>query len=378
MIHIGFTGDFLPRLRLAEFHLQGQDSRLLFDEVSSFFNENDLNVIDLEGPLTTSTAGIQKTGPHIQAHPDTAAWLTQLNCRLVATANNHFKDYGWAGMADTYEALQKHQIAHIGSGATAQQAAEPYIANIQGCRVGLVNAAENEWTTCASAQDSGCNPFDPIALYQVIQALKPQVDFIIAVVHGGHEHYDLPSPRMKQWYRFLVDAGAHAVVGHHPHIISGYEVYQNAPIFYSLGNFCFDWEGKSTPSPWNYGLVLRLQLTPGQAVGFEYRISEHNTDRLGVRWAADADVKRIEARIQAINAIIADDAQLEAAFEAYVADWKPIMEAWVQPYRGRWLPSLYKRGWLPALMNKPKRLLLTNLVRCEAHRDIFIRSINPK
>ena len=58
------------------------------------------------------------------------------------------------------------------------------------------------------------------------------------IVHGGHECYNLPSPRMQKQYLFYADQGADIVVGHHTHCISGYEVYKGVPIYYSLGNFC--------------------------------------------------------------------------------------------------------------------------------------------
>lgn len=50
-------------------------------------------------------------------------------------------------------------------------------------------------------------------------------------MHGGHEHYQLPSLRMQETYRFFIDAGADVVVNHHQHCFSGYEIYNNKYIF---------------------------------------------------------------------------------------------------------------------------------------------------
>ena len=109
MIQIGFTGDFCPWMRIEE-HYKSDQWKPLFETVVPFFNQNDLNILDLECPLTTSNSQIIKTGPHIKAHPATANILNHLNCGVVATANNHFKDYGWEGMKETYDSLQKHDI----------------------------------------------------------------------------------------------------------------------------------------------------------------------------------------------------------------------------------------------------------------------------
>jgi poly-gamma-glutamate capsule biosynthesis protein CapA/YwtB (metallophosphatase superfamily) len=67
-----------------------------------------------------------------------------------------------------------------------------------------------------------------------IKEAKATHDKVIVIVHGGHEYYNLPSPRMQKQYRFYADQGADFVVGHHTHCISGYEVYNGVPIYYSL------------------------------------------------------------------------------------------------------------------------------------------------
>jgi poly-gamma-glutamate synthesis protein (capsule biosynthesis protein) len=181
---------------------------------------------------------------------------------------------------------------------------------------------------------------------------------------------------MKKWYRFFVDAGANAVIGHHTHIISGYEVYQEAPIFYSLGNFCFDWPGLRN-KPWNNGMMVRLQIEKHQPITFELEYFNQNNEQPGVFLLSDEEKSTAMQSVDQLNGIIADDLLLEQRFANYVASWKPVMDTWIQPYQGKYLPSLFKRGLLPQLITKKKKLLYTNLIRCEAHRDILINTINP-
>jgi poly-gamma-glutamate synthesis protein (capsule biosynthesis protein) len=374
MIKIGFTGDFCPWMRIED-NIKNQTWKPLFDSVKPFFDENDLNILDLECPLTKTTSTISKTGPHIKAHPETAVILNYLNCELVATANNHFKDYDWDGILETYDTLGKHQIKWLGSGANLKEASLIYYWEKDNSTFAFINVAENEWTTTTGSQP-GCHPIDLVSIYNQIQEAKTKADFIVVIAHGGHEHYDLPSPRMKKWYRFFVDAGAHAIIGHHTHIISGFEIYKDAPIFYSLGNFCFDWEGMRD-LPWNKGMIVRLQFEKGKPITVERAYVEQNTDEVGVRLLSFNEKSKIEVHQEQLNAIIADDSKLQNAFDDYVQQWKPIMNTWIQPYKGKYLPSLYKKGLLPSIITKNKKLLFTNLIRCEAHRDIFINSINP-
>ena len=374
MIQVGFTGDFCPWLRI-ESEFKANNWKPLFESVQPFFAQNDLNVLDLECPLTTSNSGINKTGPHIKAHPETAAILNELNCKLVATANNHFKDYGWAGMQETYEALRKNGIEWLGSGANFKEASKTHYWKKDDITIAFINVAENEWTTTYS-DEPGCHPIDLANVFNQIQEAKKVADFVVIIAHGGHEHYELPSPRMKKWYRFFVDAGANAVIAHHTHIISGYEVYKEAPIFYSLGNFCFDWQGMRN-LPWNQGMIVRLQFEKSKPITFETEFVAHNNDKVGVFLLNEADKKELLLHLDSLNAIIADDEKLQQKFDQYVLSWKPVMNTWFQPYKGKIMAGLYKRGLLPSIITKKKKLLFTNLIRCEAHRDIVINTINP-
>ena len=374
MIKIGFTGDFCPWLRV-ENEVQASNWQPLFQEVKPFFDENDLNVLDLECPLTTSKGKIKKTGPHIKAHPETATILNHLNCELVATANNHFKDYGWKGMQETYETLNKHTISWLGSGANFEEASKTFYWKKDAATIAFINVTENEWTTTHDS-NPGCHPEDLAANFYKIQEAKKKADFVVVIAHGGHEHYELPSPRMKKWYRFYVDAGADAVIAHHTHIISGYEVYNNSPIFYSLGNFCFDWKGLRN-KPWNKGMMVRLGFEKSKQISFEMEFVSQNGDSVGLALMKDADKKAMLKHLDKLNAIIADDTLLESEFNKYAATWKPVMNTWIQPYKGKIMAGLYKRGLLPSIITKNKKLLFTNLIRCEAHRDILLQSINP-
>ena len=375
MVKIGFTGDFCPWLRIEEEYKKG-NWQGLFDAVKPFFEKNDANVIELECPLTIDGKKIEKTGPHLKAHPGTAEIISYLNCDLVATANNHFTDYGRVGLASSYNALGIHGIDWMGSGMNYTEASKPFLKTISDIRFAFLNVAENEWTT-TFGEDPGCNPLDLVNVFNKISEIRKNVDFIIVSVHGGHEHYNLPSPRMKKWYRFFVDAGADAVVGHHTHVISGFEVYKQAPIFYSLGNFCFDWKGVEN-KPWNYGMLLRLVFKKGEAVRYETEFFQQNDERAGLYLLSRDKELAIKKQLEDLNLIILNDEKLEMAFQNFCNNLKPLINTWIQPYRGKMLAGLHKKGLLPSLIGSRKKLLLTNLIRCEAHRDTLLNSIVNK
>lgn len=372
MFKIGFTGDFCPRLRIEKM-LQNVDWKKSFDTVIPFFEENDLNVIDLECPLTTGTKTLVKTGPHISAHPQTVKLLSLLNCRLVATANNHFKDFGSEGIRDSYQALSKEGIKWVGSGSSYNEIRKIIVENIRDKRFAFINVTENEWSTIHD-DGCGCNSLNLVNVYNDIKEVESKVDYIIVIVHGGHEHYNLPSPRIKKWYRFIVDAGANAVISHHTHTISGYEVYKESPIFYSLGNFCFDWP-KMRDQPWNRGMLVRLVFEAGKPLSFDVKYVTQNNGDPGVKLITGEEEKKIKEKIMGLNAVIQDDEKLTNSFQEYVDSQKKITNSRLQPYTSNFLASLHLRGLLPSFIGTRKKRLLTNLIRCESHRDVLVESL---
>ena len=375
-VSIGFTGDFCPweRMEKAYFEKTWKNS---LSPVQGFFTQNDFNVLDLECPLTLSKNSIPKTGPHIKSHPDTVEILKYLNCAHVVTANNHFKDYGWQGMQDTYHALQTQGIQWLGSGKNATEAAKPLVLEKEGIKITLLNMAEHEWSI-ASAEEAGCNPIDyPRAILQIKEAKACGSDFVVVVLHGGHEHYALPSPRIKAQFRFMVDAGADAVVGHHTHIVSGFEVYNNAPIFYSLGNFCFDWPGLRRGT-WNKGMLLRLIFEKGKAPEFDYSFIHQNDDFVGVQLLDNIASKAMEVELTRLGMVILDDKALAESFTNYAVGLKAIMLSRIQPYRNRFLVALHKRKLLPDIMGKRKKQMLQILTQCESHREVLLWALGSK
>ena len=116
----------------------------------------------------------------------------------------------------------------------------------------------------ASDTKGGSNHLDPVTQYYAIQEARIKADYVIVIVHGGHEHYQLPSLRMVRMFRFFIDAGADAVVNHHQHCYSSFEYYHDRPIYYGTGNFCFDANPVSVDGTWNYGYAVQLTLSQGK------------------------------------------------------------------------------------------------------------------
>ena len=373
-IKIVFTGDFCPHLRIEKLAIDG-NYKAVFNDVKSEFEDNDLNIVDLECPLTNGTTQIEKTGPHQKAHPKAIDLLNEINVGLVAMANNHILDYGDKALLETMDLCKKNGILTIGVGKDLTAARLPVIKEIKGIKIGFLNFCESEWTI-AKEESPGANPIDLIENFYAIQALKQKTDKIIIIAHGGNEFYHLPSPRIKKTYRYFIDAGADAVISHHTHCYSGYEVYKKAPIFYGLGNFIYDWPDKVNDH-WNFGYLVRLSIK--DQIDFEIRpFKQNNGNDIGVHYLNSEENQQFNTRLDHLNTIIADDALLSNEFQKLCEQQGDIYTLYFEPYRGKILSALRIRKLLPDLFSKRKKMLQLNVTRCESHRDILLKTMENK
>jgi len=370
-IKLLFTGDFCPHQRIEQLAIK-ENYNAVFNEFAKEFEGNDFNVVDLECPLTSIRTKLKKTGPHQVADPKTINLLKEIKVDLVAMANNHILDYGEKAMLDTVKLCRDNGIETIGVGSNLQEAKQPFIQELNGIKVGFLNFTENEWTI-ATNTSAGANPLDLIEVHNTIQNLKKIVDKIVVIAHGGNEFYHLPSPRIKRTYRFFIDAGANAVVSHHTHCFSGYEVYKESPIFYGLGNFMYDWPNKENDN-WNFGFAVRLYID--DQIEFEIiPFKQNNGEEIGVHYLNKSEAETFNKRIKELNSIISDDEKLEIEFDKLCKEKTDIYSLYFEPYSGKILSSLRIRKLLPDLFSKRKRMLQLNIVRCESHRDILLKML---
>lgn len=369
-LKILLTGDFCPINRIEQLAIR-KEYVAIFNDLTGVFEDNDLNIVNLECPLTLSADERIKYGPHQKAHPRTIGILPYANVNLAAMANNHIMDYDYEGVAETVDLLRRNNIATIGIGRDEEEAAKPYTFLEKNKRVALMNFADNEFLTSTDGSWR-CNAIDPLRFYYDIKGARGKHDFVIVIIHGGNEFYKFPAPRIKKLYRFVIDLGADAVISHHTHAFSGFEIYKSKPIFYGLGNFIYDWPGKRNEG-WNQGYVVRLILS--DKIDYEIIPLKQGNDEPGVFLLNDREKEHFWKKIDSINRIIGDDVQLEAEFKRYCNTVFPMYDSFLEPAFGRYINWLRNKGLFPKLISGRKRLLFLNLIRCESHRDVLIRML---
>jgi poly-gamma-glutamate synthesis protein (capsule biosynthesis protein) len=367
------TGDFCPVNRTSSLITVGGE-RPLFNDFLAFTKDKDISVTNLECPLTETEAEIDKYGPAMKASANVARILSAAGFNLVTLANNHIMDYGIKGLKSTLKACEANNMNYVGVGDSQTEARKIFYARAGSFNVAILNFAENEFST-TQGRYPGANPLDPINNYGDILEAKTNADYVIVIVHGGNELFNLPSPRIKKTFHFFAEAGASAIFLHHAHCYSGYEIYKGTPIFYGLGNFIFDKPLKRN-QPWNYGYAVELNLT-GNLI-FNIIPYDQCGKNIGITLLNDKEKQLFNYNIERLNSIIMDDEKLSMEFEKYCKRVKKVYFSHIEPHSIKLLHSLRNRKLLPSLLSKKKKTLYLNLMRCESHRDVLINLLDSR
>jgi poly-gamma-glutamate synthesis protein (capsule biosynthesis protein) len=219
----------------------------------------DLAVANLECPVSLRGAAVDKPWT-FRAHPRVVQVLAR-HFQAVSLANNHSGDYGPDALLDTLEALDRGGVAHFGAGKDLSEAHAPLIIERNGLKLALIGCEEFK----PRAFEAGTHTpgvawcEDQQLLHDLAVARAAGADLVIPYLHWGWEGEPQPCQRQRDLAHLLIDAGADAVIGGHPHIVQPAELYRGRLILYSLGNFVFD---GFPEGPGRLGWALRLTLSP--------------------------------------------------------------------------------------------------------------------
>jgi len=359
------AGDYYPSGRVKRI-IESKDYASVFNDIIPIVKSSDYSIVNYESPVVLGNyAPIKKCGPNLSSTKNAVEAIRYAGFKMVTLANNHILDFGPEALRDTVKTCNEYEIDTVGVGNDLSEASKIFYKTINNKILAIINCCEHEFSI-ATANSAGANPLNPIQQYYKIKEAKENADYVLVIVHGGHEHFQLPSPRMVETYRFFVDAGADAVVNHHQHCFSGYEYYNGKPIFYGLGNFCFEREGKVN-TLWNTGLLLELQFDDGQIQFNMYPYFQCNgspTIKLM------DDTSQFEKDISAINSIISDNSLLIEKCNKFYKSRKKAIKLIFEPYNNKILRKLYYLDILPSFYNK-KKVIVENYINCESHRDIL-------
>lgn len=369
-INIIFAGDVVPLGRTKSLFLEKQTGRL-FGDVIPIIKAADYAVVNYEAPVVLDKGNpIKKSGPHLSSSVQTMEVLKEAGFNMITLANNHFRDQGEVGVRDTLESTKSQGMDYVGGGENLSEAQKTKYVTLKNKKFAFLNFCEQEYSI-ATDISGGSNPYDIVDITKAIQEAKDVADYVLLIIHGGIEHYQLPSPRMKKEYRFFVDAGADVVINHHQHCFSGYEIYNGKPICYGLGNFCFDNASYRNNGMWNKGYLVRLTFEENRISLSIFPYSQCD-EKPGVEMLEGIAV---ENKLAELNEIISDDLQLKNSYLGWVRSKQKKMLSQMNAFGNVIFDKLYKKGCLGNLYSKKRIYVIKDLLYCESHLDVLKNSM---
>ncbi|MGO9641896.1 MAG: CapA family protein [Candidatus Acidiferrales bacterium] len=223
--------------------------------VADVFRQADYGFVNLETPVAPN----HSRGTKAFMFNASIALLEALKANgvnIVSFANNHVFDQGHTGFNETLDHLQEQGLLFVGSGATADAAWKPVILEKNGIKVGWLgmtrwlngnrNPEKDSEPHVAffpyPGESNGAPGLDEAGVLAAIKAARAQCDFLLVSIHWGIEYSPTPRPEDVDMAHKMLEAGAGAVIGHHPHVLQPIETFltqdhRKTIIFYSLGNF---------------------------------------------------------------------------------------------------------------------------------------------
>lgn len=371
-LYIG--ADFVPTDINRVLFETGNIEALVGKELLGLFKQSDLNVFNLEVPLTDASTPIDKFGNNLKSPTKTIYGYKALEPIFLTLANNHSLDHGVEGLTTTLELLNKHDIKNAGVGANVKEAKKPFIFKKDGIRIGFYLCAEHEFTV-ASCHTMGANPFDVLESFDDVETLKKTCDYVIVLYHGGKEFYRYPSPMLQRYCRKFVDKGADLVVCQHSHCIGSREDYGKGTIIYGQGNFIFNSESYIQHKEFvKDSLLINVEATKDSFIVSEVPI---RSTEMGTRLATESEADETLTAYKQRSEHIRDTHFVVQAYKDF-ADTH--VKRYLREFIGRSfiiraINALFGRKLMQLLLGKTSYLAIQNYLECEAHHELFLRGI---
>ena len=334
-------------------NLKYEESKDILSEVQPYLDRVNFRIANLETPLADKNKykPIKKSGPNHIYNSENVVFLKALNADAVTLANNHIGDFGEGAVKDTLDLLDKNNILYSGAGENIEKAYEAFCIKKEGKTVAVISVCENEFGT-SSENKYGTAGYNPRRLLNQIKKEKSASDYVIVVFHGGNEFNPLPSTAVTDRYRMICDMGADAVIATHTHCPQGYEIYNDKPIVYSMGNFLFKSScERHENDTWYYGYMS--ELTIDEKISLEVIPYKFNKEATKITVFKNNQRENVMNYLKMLCDIIQNPKELSLYFKGWcmLHKWCPV------------LPDDYENldGY-----NSSGNF---NIVSCEAHCD---------
>ncbi len=237
--HLVLGGDVMLSRHVARVAREKRDPAFPLRDLAPVLQAADIAFVNLESPFSDRGAVVEH-GMIFKAEPEMIAALELAGVDVVSTANNHARDQGSHGVEFTLDWLQRHQIAVVGTGTSAEAAHAGVVIERNGIKFGFLAYTYDQSNGNHTDTDDRVAVMDVATMREDVARLGARADAIIVSMHAGTEYSPKSNAQQVAFARAAIDAGASVVVGHHPHVTQSWERSGRGVIFYSLGHQVFD------------------------------------------------------------------------------------------------------------------------------------------
>ena len=210
-----------------------------FDALDGLFYEDDLTVINLE--CTPSTLGSPLDKTFLFRCPPSALAVAQANgVDVVNLANNHSQDFGTTAMLDGLLQSRLAGLTPVGVGADLVGATTPAMLDIGGWKIavlGMGGVIPGESWLATEDRPGMASGDDIEQMTAAVSAAANAADLVFVTIHWGVEGESAPRTDDRARAIAMIEAGADAIFGHHPHRLGELEMVDGVPVYWTLGNF---------------------------------------------------------------------------------------------------------------------------------------------
>lgn len=236
------------------------------------FANKDIISANLEGAVTNNGAHYSPVNLYDFAFKsEHVKEFKEYNFNYFALANNHFSDQGKLGIDETRDNLKAMDFYFSGSADAKIDDFSRTDIEIDGQKVAMISLS------------MVYNHFDKIKALDLVSKAKEETQLVLINIHWGNEYQHFFNKYQQEVAYYLIGAGADIIVGHHPHVVQGMEVYEGVPIFYSLGNFIFD---QYFSPETQEGLALDLVVS---SENIKIKLMPHRSIRSAPRFMDDSE-----------------------------------------------------------------------------------------
>lgn len=334
-------GDWSPSIsNNAEYMLE--NGTAFYGDLSHRIKTADLSILNVETVISSKKLERRKSGPSAISESWLAEHLSACGFDLACLANNHILDAGDQGLEETINILLKHGVDVLGAGCSLDQIYNVKKYEKGSEKISIINVSDGIESNEKFNNGSGAADLESWRVADLIQKSKKKNEIVVVISHAGAEFLPIPTPRIRRLYREFIELGADLVVGHHPHVVQGLELYQGQPIFYSLGNFgiCRDFRRKSE----EIGFVLEVEIFERSLQ--EIRILPIKNTPKGILFLPKLSQEEFFHFWMPANKLLKDNEQYNSVWTAYLARYQLFSkifdiawEAIINPSRARLLFS---------------------------------------